>query len=211
MTKQISPKRGMAVLIEGTSEGIAAKVLTTSSGQLGLELVRPAQEPFQVGDAVRIVYWEKGPVVCRWNGKIINVGGPQDRHLILSILDQTVEYRTFPRFEAAIPFTFTVVDSANATLNGVSAAGETQNIGVGGLLFDARHPLAVGDKLALTLKLSASQQADTLGWVVRSTKVKRTQYVGGTMVKLVHSVAVEFLQWKRDSQLKLLKFLLQSA
>ena len=58
MSQKIAPKRGMAVSIEGASEGIAAKILTTSSGQLGLKLVKPAPEPFQVGNAVSISHYQ---------------------------------------------------------------------------------------------------------------------------------------------------------
>ena len=203
-------KKGLAVCIEGEFKGIAATVLTTSKDQLGVELLRPTSPPFQVEQQVRIIYWDEVPIVCCWDAEVVRVGGPEKRHLIVSILGEEVQQRRFCRFSVPIPFSFTVVEAADTTLNGQEIASETQNISVGGLLFETFLPLKVGDKLALNLQLTPSRATNAVGWVVRSQPVQRKAYVGTVIVKSVNSIALEFLQLGEDAQIRLLKLLLQS-
>ena len=202
--------KGQFVCIEGKQKGIAAKVLTTSPGTLGLELLKPVAVPFQVGEQIRITHWDKEPLICCWEVRITQVGGPAKRHLMASILDERIERRKLPRFYLPLPFSLTVIEAVDTTLTGKKIVSETRNLTLGGLLFDTFLNLPVGDKLALALQLSQSQHADAFGWVVRSERVRRTEYVGGIVVKSVNSVGIEFLQLDEDMQVQLLKFLLQS-
>lgn len=203
-------KKGMALVIEGESKRVAATILTTTQKKLGLELSRSTSPSFQVGETVRLIYWDDEPVAYYWSGEVLQVGGPGKRHLMISLLKGRFEKRKFLRFRVPINFSFTVVEATDPSLVGKHFSSETQNISLCGLAFDTFNPLKTGDRLELKLYLSPSQTTHVVGWVVRSERVLRKEYVGTIIVKSVNAVAVEFFHVEDREQKHLLQFLLQS-
>ncbi len=204
-------KKGMGIVIEGESQRAAATVLTTSPKKLGLELARPASPTFQEGEKVRLIYWDDQPVAYYWQGEVVQVGGPGHRHLMISLLRGQIEQRKFLRFRIPINFSFTIVEAADTSLTGKHFSSETQDISLCGLAFDTFHPLKTGDRLELNLHLTPAQATNVVGWVVRSERVQRKEYVGSIVVKSVNAVAVEFFHLEGPEQRNLLQFLLKTT
>ena len=204
-------KKGMAIVVEGESQRVAATILTSTQKKLGLELSRPSSPSFQVGEKIRLIYWDAEPVAYYWQGEVLQVGGPGNRHLMISLLKGQIEQRKFIRFRVPINFSFTVVEAEEASLVGKRYSSETQDISLSGLAFDTFHALRVGDRLELNLHLTPAQVTNAVGWVVRSERVRRTEYVGSIVVKSVNSVAVEFFHLEGHEQKDLLQFLLRSV
>ena len=168
ITPQVVPatshgfKKGMALVIEGESKRVAATILTTTQKKLGLELFKPTSPSFQVGEQVRLIYWDDEPVAYYWSGEVLQVGGPGKRHLVISLLEGRIEKRKFLRFRIPINFSFTVVEAADASLVGKHFSSETQDISLCGLAFDTFTPLKTGDRLEMNLHLSPSQTTNVV-------------------------------------------------
>ena len=203
-------KKGMALVVERESDRLAATILTTSPKRLGLELARPVSPSFKAGEKVRLIYWDVEAVAYYWHGEVLQVGGPGQRHLMISLLKGQIEQRKFLRFRIPINFSFTVIEAADLTLVGKHFSSETQDISLCGLAFDTFHPLKTGDRLEMNLHLTPSRTTNAVGWVVRSERVQRTEYVGSIVVKSVNVVAVEFFHLEGREQVHLLQFLLKS-
>ena len=110
--------------------------------------------------------------------------------------------RAYRRFDLPIPFSFSVIDVAETELIGEKVLqSTTQNISVAGLRFETSLRLEVRDKLEMKLHLPDSQPVNAVGWVVRSEPVEQP----GKM----NSVAVQFLQWEEQDQIRLVDFLAQ--
>ncbi len=202
-------KIGLAVSIQGSSqEEFAASVATSCSGELWLGLSRPCLElPFQKGERVRIKYWNEGAIVYCWDADIIQVAGAGYQHVAIAMRGQgiTIQRRRYYRVDVAIPFSFSVIDAAEAQLIGEKfSKAKTQNISVAGLRFETSLGLKAGDKLEMNLRLQASQVVKAVGWVVRTETVPKKD-------KVLSAVALKFLQLNEDDQIRLLEFLAQSC
>lgn len=202
-------KVGLAVSIQGSSqEEFAASVATSCSGELWLELSRTCLKvPFQKGERVRIKYWNEGSIVYCWDADIIQIAGAGYQHVAIAMRGQgiTIQRRRYYRVNAAIPFSFSVIDAAEAHLIGkkVSTA-KTQNISVAGLRFETSLGLKAGDKLEMNFRLPASQVVKAVGWVVRTEAVPKKDTV-------LSAVALKFLQLNEEHQIRLMEFLAQSC
>ncbi len=202
-------KIGLAVSIQGSSqEEFAASVATSCSDELWLELSRPCLElPFQKGERVRVKYWNEGAIVYCWDADIIQIAGAGHQHVAIAMRGKgiTIQRRRYHRVEVALPFSFSVIDAAEAGLIGEKfAKAKTQNISVAGLRFETSLGLKAGDKLEMNLRLPASQSVKAVGWVVRTEAV---QHNG----QPINSVALQFLQLHEEDQIQLLEFLAQSC
>lgn len=202
-------KVGLAVSIQGSSqEEFAASVATSCSGELWLGLSRPCLEvPFQKGERVRIKYWNEGSIVYCWDADIIQIAGAGHQHVAIAMRGQgiTIQRRRYYRVNAAIPFSFSVIDASEAHLIGEkSSTAKTQNISVAGLRFETSLGLKPGDKLEMNFRLPASQVVKAVGWVVRTA-------VAQTNGQPINSVALQFLQLQEEDQFQLLEFLAQSC
>ncbi len=110
--------------------------------------------------------------------------------LTLSRLDagMTIQQRKSYRVSAAIPLSFTIIDAADAQLNGEKVPRVmSQNISVGGVFFEQGLLLTVGDKLEIQFHMPSSDSVHAVGWVVRCDPISVDE-------RSLHSVAVEFLQ-----------------
>jgi len=202
-------KIGLAVSIQGSSqEEFAASVATSCSGELWLELSRPcSQVPFQKGERVRIKYWNEGAIVYCWDADIIQIAGAGYQHVAIAMRGQgiTIQRRRYHRVDVAIPFSFSVIDAAEAHLIGERfSRAKTQNISVAGLRFETSLGLKAGDKLEMNLRLPASQVVKAVGWVVRTEAVPKKDTV-------LSAVALKFLQLNEEHQIRLMEFLARSC
>ena len=202
-------KIGLAVSIQGSSqEEFAASVATSCSDEIWLELSRPCLElPFQRGDRVRIKYWNERAIVYCWDADIIQIAGNGHQHVAIAMRGKgiTIQRRRYHRVEYAIPFSFSVIDAAEAGLIGEKfAKAKTQNISVAGLRFETSLGLKAGDKLEMNLRLSTSQYVKAVGWVVRTEAVPKKD-------KVLNAVALQFLQLHEEDQIQLLEFLAQAC
>ncbi len=202
-------KIGLAVSIQGSSqEEFAASVATSCSDEIWLELSRPCLElPFQRGERVRIKYWNERAIVYCWDADIIQIAGNGHQHVAIAMRGKgiTIQRRRYHRVEYAIPFSFSVIDAAEAGLIGEKfAKAKTQNISVAGLRFETSLGLKAGDKLEMNLRLSTSQSVKAVGWVVRTEAVPKKD-------KVLSAVALQFLQLHEEDQIQLLEFLAQAC
>ena len=186
----------------------AATVATTCGDEVCLDLWRPtSQLPFQEGERVRIKYWNAGAIVYWWDADIIQIAGAGHQHVALAMRGKgvTIQRRRYCRVEYALPFSFSVIDAAEAHLIGEKfSKAKTQNISVAGLRFETSLGLKAGDKLEMNLRLPASRVVKAVGWVVRTETVPNNE-------KLLNTVALQFLQLHEEHQIRLLEFLAQSC
>ncbi len=199
-------KIGWTLAIHGKTEGeLGATVAKISPGKLGLELSLPTLEfPFQAGEKVGIRYWDKGAIVYSWDAEVVELSGLEKQRVEVCIGRKVVvQRRTSCRVCLPISFSFTVIGAAESQLISKKVLkGTTQNISMGGLAFETRLPLKVGDQLETNLHLSPSLHIDTGGWVVRSQPVENR---GDDLP----SIALMFQQLEAKEQDRLLKFLAQ--
>ncbi len=200
-------KIGLAVSVQGTSkEEVAAIVVSISPGELELELSTSfSQVPFQEGEKVGIKYWDTRAVLYYWEAQVVQVSGPDNGQVNISISgDVVVQRRKSYRAQSAVPFSFTVIEASETRLLDQEVRhSTTANISVGGLAFETPLPLQVEDKLEIHLHLSSSQRVNAVGWVVRSEPVQGE-------AKDLRSVALMFLQLRAEEQSQFLQFLADS-
>ena len=171
-------KKGLAVSVQGKSdEQVAAIVEEISPDSIWLNLQGRGFEPaFSQGTEVQIHYWDEGATAYSWVGNVLEVDDSDDQHLCLSVsAEVSIQRRKSYRARARVPFSFTVVEAGDSALvaEGVRES-KTENISSGGLLFRDDPALGVGDRLALKLHLSPSQQVETVAWVVRTDRPGRS-------------------------------------
>ena len=151
------------------STEMAATVLRISSEQVYLELTRPtSQRSFQEGERVRIKYWNEQEVYY-FDSDILRVFGFSHQQLAISRPSEgvAVQRRKAYRVRKAVPFSFTVIEAAEAHLIGEKIdQSRTENLSVGGLAFDTDLPLRLRDKLEINLHLPSSQAVNAVAWVV---------------------------------------------
>lgn len=186
---------------------VAATVATTCEDEILLDLLRPtSQLPFQEGEQVRIKYWDGGSIIYCWEAEVVKIAGPGDPHVAISIRGTGITMqrrRAYRRVDLPIPFSFSVIDVAETELIGEKVLqSTTQNISVAGLRFETSLRLEVGDKLEMNLHLPDSQSVNVVGCVVRSEPAEQPG-------KNLNSVAVQFLQWEEQDQIRLVDFLAQ--
>ena len=197
-------KPGSPVSVQGQSgEQVAAIVKEISWDSVWLKLQSRGSEPaFRQSDEVQINYWDEGATIYSWVGNVLEFNGADDKRLCLAVSEKVniIRRKSF-RTRARVPFSCTIIDATRRNLVGERVRdGETENISAGGLLFQGDLALEVGDRLALTLHLSSSQQVEAAGWVVRSEPV-------GQEEPSTYWTALRFLELTTEEQNLLLDFL----
>jgi c-di-GMP-binding flagellar brake protein YcgR len=199
-------KIGWTLAIHGkTEEELGATVAKISPGKLGLELSRPTLKfPFRAGEKVGIRYWDKGTVVYSWDAEVVDTSDLEKQRVEVCIGRKVVvQRRTSCRVCLPIPISFTVIGAADTQLISKKVLkGTTQNISIGGLAFETRLPLKVGDQLETNLHLSPSLHIDTGGWVVRSQSIQGLE-------RDRQLIALMFHQMEEEEQDRLSNFLAQ--
>ncbi len=195
------PKTGLAISIHVKSKGeIPAMVTQGSPDEVCLELARPTyQDLFQEGEKVRIKYWDEGAIAYFWNARILKAS---KRNIVAALLEGgvTVQRRQSYRVRTQIRLTCTVIDAAEGHLVGEEFDCKTKDISVGGLAFETDLLLDEGDRLAVRIHFSPSNQIDVVGWILRATQIERHG-------EIINSVALQFLHCEAKDQNHLLRFL----
>jgi len=179
---------------------IPATVTQSSPDEVCLELARPVWPlPFRKGSQVRIKYWDERAIVYFWEAKIIEV---TKRNVVAKLLGAgvTVQRRQSYRVHTRIRLVCTVIEATNHYLIGEEFKCKTKNLSVGGLAFETHLPLDVGNRLAVRICFSPSNQMDVVGWIVRATPIERHG-------KVINSVALQFLHCEDKDQNYLFWFL----
>ena len=175
-------------------------VTQSSPDEVCLELARPtSQDLFQEGERVRIKYWDEEAIAYFWEAEILKAS---KRSVVAKLLDGgiTVQRRLSYRVHRQIRLACTVIDAAERNLVGEEFSCKTKDISVGGLAFETHLPLGVGDRLAVRIHFSRSNQIDVVGWIVRATPIERHGEV-------INSVALQFLHCEAKDQNYLFQFL----
>ena len=175
-------------------------VTQSSPDEVCLELARPtSQDLFQEGSQVRIKYWDEEAIAYFWEAEILKVS---KRSVVAKLLDGgiTVQRRLSYRVHRQIRLACTVIDAAERNLVGEEFSCKTKDISVGGLAFETHLPLDAGDRLAVRIHFSPSNQIDVVGWIVRATPIERHGEV-------INSVALQFLHCEDKDQNHLFRFL----
>ena len=197
-------KKGLAVSIQGQSgEQVAAIVEEILPDSIWLKLQSRSSHPvFSQSAEVQIHYWDEGATIYSWVGNVLEIDGADDKHLCLSVSEEVnIQRRKSYRARVRVPFSFTVVETAEKELVTQEVREcETKNISSGALLFRDDPALEVGDRLALKLHLSSSQQVETTAWMVRSEPT-------GQEDPSARWIALKFLDLTMDNQNQLLNVL----
>ena len=195
------PRTGSAISIHVKSKGeVPAMVTQSSPNEICLELARPVWPlPFRKGSQVRIKYWDEGAIAYFWEAKILKAS-KQNVVAILLGGGITVQRRQSYRLRTQVPLACTVIDAADRYLVGEEFKCKTKDISVGGLAFETYLPLDTGDRLAMRIHFSPTNQIDVVGWILRATPIERNGDV-------INTVAVQFLQCEAKDQNHLLRFL----
>ncbi len=195
------PRTGSAISIHVKPKGeIPAMVTQSSPDEVCLELARPtSQDLFQEGSQVRIKYWDEEAIAYFWEAEILKAS---KRSVVAKLLGGgiTVQRRLSYRVHTQIRLACTVIDAAERNLVGEEFSCKTKDISVGGLAFETHLPLDAGDRLAVRIHFSPSNQMDVVGWIVRATPIERHGEV-------INSVALQFLHSEAEDQNHLLRFL----
>ncbi len=195
------PRTGSAISIHVKSKGeIPAMVTQSSPDEVCLELARPIWPlPFREGSQVRIKYWDEEAIAYFWEAKIIEA---TKRDVVAKLLGGgvTVQRRLSYRVRTQVRLVCTVIDAAERNLVGEEFSCKTKDISVGGLAFETHLPLDAGDRLAVRIQFSPSNQMDVVGWIVRATPIERHGEV-------INSVALQFLHCEAKDQNYLFQFI----
>ncbi|MCZ6769410.1 MAG: PilZ domain-containing protein [Acidobacteria bacterium] len=172
----------------------------SSPNEVCLELARPVWPlPFRKGSRVRIKYWDEGAIAYFWEAKILKAS---KRNVVAKLLGGgiTVQRRQSYRVRTQVRLACTIIDAADHYLVGEEFKCKTKDISLGGLTFETYLPLDAGDRLAMRIHFSSSNQIDVVGWILRATPIERDGDV-------INTVAVQFLQCEAKDQNHLLRFL----
>ena len=195
------PRTGSAISIYVKSKGeIPATVTQSSPNEVCLEPARPtSQDLFQEGERVRIKYWDEEAIAYFWEAEILKAS---KRNIVAALLGQgvTVQRRKSYRVRTQVRLACTVIEAAERYLVGEEFSCKTKDISVGGLAFETHLPLDEGDRLAVRIHFSPSNQIDVVGWIVRATPIERHGEV-------INSVALQFLHCEDKDQNYLFLFL----
>jgi c-di-GMP-binding flagellar brake protein YcgR len=179
---------------------LPASVTQSSPNEVCLELARPVWPlPFRKGSRVRIKYWDEGAIAYFWEAKILKAS---KRNVVAKLLGGgiTVQRRQSYRVRTQVRLACTIIDAADHYLVGEEFKCKTKDISLGGLAFETYLPLDAGDRLAMRIHFSSSNQIDVVGWILRATPIERDGDV-------INTVAVQFLQCEAKDQNHLLRFL----
>jgi c-di-GMP-binding flagellar brake protein YcgR len=195
------PQTGLAISIHVKSKGeLPATVTQSSLNEVCLELARPVWPlPFRKGSRVRIKYWDEQAIAYFWEAEIVKAS----KHKVVAKLRGggiTVQRRQSYRVRTQIRLGCTVIDASERYLVGEEFKCKTKDISVGGLAFETYLPLDTGDRLAMRIHFSPTNQIDVVGWILRATPIERNGDV-------INTVAVQFLQCEAQDQNHLLRFL----
>jgi c-di-GMP-binding flagellar brake protein YcgR len=195
------PRTGSTISIHVKSKGeVPAMVTHSSPNEICLELARPIWPlPFRKGSQVRIKYWDEGAIAYFWEARILKAS----KQSVVAKLRGggiTVQRRQSYRVRTQIRLVCTVIDAAERNLVGEEFKCQTKDISVGGLAFETHLPLDAGDRLAVRIHFSATNQIDVVGWILRATPSDQNG-------KVINSVAMQFLQCEAKDQNHLLRFL----
>ncbi len=128
---------GLVVSITHNHSNPLAATVAQVGQELVVQLARPHQKlPFQQGDQVRIKYWDEDRIAYYWKVNVTNVSSVG--FLTLSTLGagMTIQQRKSYRVSAAIPLSYTIIDAADAQLNGEKVPEViSQNISSGWRVF----------------------------------------------------------------------------
>lgn len=189
---------GMIVSVRaGSRLEVAAVVSSVLEDLIFVELVTDGSEPaFQEGEQVSLRYWDQEANAYHWSaevGKLI----PEKNLITLSTQDAgAVQRRKSYRVMTPIPFSATIIESAEPELIGQHVQDlKTENLSINGVLFKIDLPLKAKDKVGLNLNLV--QTLNAVGWVVRS----EPDGPG------LNSIAVMFLQLDREEQRQLVQLI----
>ncbi len=195
------PRTGSVISIHVKSKGeIPATVTQSSPDEVCLELAKPVWPlPFRKGSQVRIKYWDEAAIAYFWEAKILKAS---KRSVVAKLLGGgvTVQRRLSYRVRRQIRLACTVIDATERNLVGEEFKCQTKDISVGGLAFETHLPLDAGDRLAVRIHFSATNQIDVVGWILRATPSDQNGQV-------INSVAMQFLQCEAKDQNHLLRFL----
>ncbi len=185
------------------SDPLAATVAKLGP-ELLVQLARPNQKlPFKEGDQILIKHWDEDRIVYYCQTDVAKISGQGYLTFSTPGTGMTVQQRKSYRVSAAIPLSFTIIDAADAQLNGEKVSEViSQNISVTGLFFEQGLLLTVGDKLELRLHMPSSKTVHAVGWVVRCDPINVDE-------RSLHSVAVEFLQIDPKNQFRLMESLVE--
>ncbi len=195
------PKTGLAISIHVKSKGeIPATVTKSSPNEICLKLARPVWPlPFRKGSQVRIKYWDEGAIAYFWEAEILKAS---KRTVVATLLGGgvTLQRRQSYRVRKQIRLACAVIDAADRYLVGEVFSCKTKDISVGGLAFETHFRLDAGDRLAVRIHFRPSTQIDVVGWILRTTPIKRNG-------EIINSVALQFLHCEAKDQNHLLRFL----
>ena len=195
------PRTGSAISIHVKSKGeVPATVTQSSPNEVCLELARPIWPlPFRKGSQVRIKYWDEGAIAYFWEAKILKAA---KRSVVAKLLGGgiTVQRRLSYRVRTQIRLACTVIDAADRYLVGEEFNCKTKDLSVGGLAFETHLPLDEGDRLAVRIHFSPTNQIDVVGWILRATPIE-------CHGEVINSVALQFLHCEAKDQNHLLRFL----
>jgi len=195
------PQTGLAISIHVKSKGeLPATVTQSSLNEVCLELARAVWPlPFRKGSRVRIKYWDEQAIAYFWEAEIVKAS----KHKVVAKLRGggiTVQRRQSYRVRTQIRLGCTIIDASERYLVGEEFKCKTKDISVGGLAFETYLPLDTGDRLAMRIHFSPTNQIDVVGWILRATPIERNGDV-------INTVAVQFLQCEAQDQNHLLRFL----
>ncbi len=185
------------------SDPLAATVAKIGP-ELLVQLARSDQKlPFKEGDQILIKRWDENRTVYYWQTNVAKISGQGYLTFSSPGTGMTVQQRKAHRVSAAIPLSFTIIDAADAQLNGEKVPEiMSHNISVGGLFFEQGLLLTVGDKLEIQFNMPSSEVVHAVGWVVRCEPITVDE-------RSLNSVAIEFLQIDEMDQFRLLESLVQ--
>ena len=189
---------GLIVSVRAESKReVVAVVSSVRENLISLELVTDGSvSAFQEGERVGLRYWDQEATAYQWNAEVGKLF-PEQNLVTLSTQDAgIVQRRRSYRVTTPIPFSATVIESAEPQLRGRQVRDlTTRNLSVDGMLFQTGLPLKAKDKLGLDLNLARVLNA--VGWVVRT----KPDDAG------VNSVAVMFLVLDKEEQRQLVQLI----
>ena len=176
---------------------VAAVVSSVVEDLISLELVMDGSEPaFQEGEQVSLRFWDQDVTAFHWSAEVGKLFPERNLVTLSTQGAAVVQRRKTYRVRTPIPFSATVIESAERELIGKHILDQkTQNLSVDGMLFQTNLPLAARDKLGIDLNLAETLNA--VGWVVR------TKPNSGDL----NLIAVMFLMLDKEEQRQLVQLI----
>jgi c-di-GMP-binding flagellar brake protein YcgR len=189
---------GLIVSVRAESKReVAAVVSAVVEDLISLEMVPNGSEPtFQEGEQVKLRYWDQDATAYHWSAEVGKLFPKQNLLTLSTEGAGVVQRRRSYRVMTPIPFSMTIIESAETELIGQHVPDlKTKNLSIDGLLFQSELQLKAKDKVGIDLNLA--QELNAVGWVVRS----EPQGAG------VNLVAVMFLMLNKEEQRQLVQLI----